>query len=188
MTEALDLFIKLPCPETAINLIEVVPQFTPIMTSANDFLVKTTAVENRGPKFQGYDEWIQSFDNNLLASNKIHSFLMNESLTCKIKIGFHRMRDQSIILKRLNQIGIKKDFFSDHRQFIRDIVAKNESAFRSIIDMVCIHGVHNGKEKFWNGLGAEQDSNHYQISEIMFEVSPVIDPFVSIINEINKNS
>lgn len=53
MAAALDLFTKLPCPETAINLVAVCPESLALMTAASDTFVRMTPQEYRGPKLRG---------------------------------------------------------------------------------------------------------------------------------------
>ena len=65
MAAALDLFTKLPCPETAINLVAACPESLSLLTAANNTFVRMTPKEYRGPKLQGYEEWMESFDSNL---------------------------------------------------------------------------------------------------------------------------
>ena len=177
MTAALDLFTKLPCPETGVNLVAVCPETLALMAAASDSFVRMTPKEFRGPKLQGFEEWMESFDTNLRAATSIHAFLHREATGGRISVGFHRMRDQSSIYDRLSQIGIRKGFLRDRRQFLRDTIAKNASAYRAVIDMVCIHGVHEGRERFWNGLGAESDPQLHLQSEVLFEISEVAQEF-----------
>lgn len=184
---ALDLFTKLPCPETAVNLVAIWPETLELMASANDSFVRTTPKEHRGPRIQGFEEWMESFDSNLRAAAAIQSFLLKEATIGRIRVGFHSMRDQSPLYYRLNQVGIRKGFFEDRRQFLRDTITKKPSAFRAVIDMVCIHGFHEGRERFWNGFGAESDAQLHLQSEVMFEVSQAADAFVAWLHEVNRN-
>jgi hypothetical protein len=187
MVGALHLFTKLPCPETAVNLVAVCPETLTLMTLASDSFVRMTPKEYHGPRIQGFEEWMESFDANLRAVSTIQSLLLREATAGRVRVGFHRMRDQSALYHRLNQIGIRKGFFADRRQFLRDVIAKKPSAFRAVIDMVCIHGVHDGRERFWNGLGAEADVQLHLQSEALFEISQVADVFVASLNELNRS-
>lgn len=173
MAAALDLFTKLPCPETAVILVAVCPETLPVLASASDSFVRMTPSEYRGPRIQGFEEWMESFDSNLRAASAIQQFLLREATANRVTVGFHRMRDQSPLYHRLAQVGIRKGFFADRRQFLRDTITRNPSAFRAVIDMICIHGVHGGRERFWNGLGGETDPQLHLQSEVMFEISQV---------------
>jgi hypothetical protein len=187
MAAALDLFTKLPCPETAVHLVAVCPETLALMTSASDSFVRMTPKEYRGPRIQGFDEWMESFDANLRAASTIQSLLLREATAGRVRVGFHRMRDQSALYHRLNQIGIRKGLFANRRQFLRDVMTKKPSAFRAVVDMVCIHGVHDGRERFWNGLGAEADAQFHLQSEVLFEISQVADVFVASLHELNRS-
>jgi len=186
MAAALDLFTKIPCPETALNLVSVCPETLPLMATASDSFVRMTPKEHRGPKIQGFEEWMKSFDSNLRSASAIQSFLSKEATAGRVRVGFHRMRDQSPLYTRLAQLGIRKGFFSDRRQFLRDTITSKASAFRAVIDMVCIHGVHDGHESFWNGLGGESDPQLHLQSEVMFEISQVAAAFVNMLQDLNR--
>lgn len=98
------------------------------------------------------------------------------------------MRDQSPLYHRLNQIGIRKGLLRNRRQFLRDTVTKNLSAYRAVIDMVCFHGVHEGRERFWNGLGAESDPRLHLQSEILFEISEVATKFHAMLTNMKQDN
>lgn len=188
MTAALDLFTKLPCPETAVNLVAVCPEALALMAAASDSFVRMTPKEFRGPRLQGFEEWIESFDANLRAATSIHGFLHREATGGRISVGFHRMRDQSPIYDRLSQIGIRKGFLRDRRQFLRDTITKSASAYRAVVDMVCIHGVREGRERFWNGLGAESAPQLHLQSEVLFEISQVAQEFDAMLTGTNQDN
>lgn len=183
MASALDLFNKLPCPETALILINVCPEALELIVSASNSSVRTIPKEDRGPKLEGFEEWMDSFDSNLRTASCIQSFLSKEVTAGHVMIGFHRMRDQEAPYHRLAVLGIKKSFFTNRRNFLRMELAKNPSAFRAVIDMICIHGIHDGKEVFWNGLGGESDGQYHLQSEVMFEISEVAGPFTELLND-----
>lgn len=187
MVAAMDLFTRLPCPETAVNLVAVCPETLALMATASDSFVCMTPREYRGPAIQGFEEWIKSFDSNLEAASAIQSFLLKEATAGRVRVGFHRMRDQSPLYKRLAQVGIRKGFFSEHRQFLRDTITGNASAFRAVIDMICIHGVHDERERFWNGIGGESDHQLHLQSEVMFEISQVAAAFVTMLQDLRRN-
>jgi len=183
LVAALDLFTKLPCPETAVNLCAVGPEVTPFMVSAGDGSFTRPPGITRPP---GFEEWMESFEVNLRAVARIHAFLLSEAAADRVRIGFHRLRDQAELCHRLRQIGMKKGILANRRQFLRDTITKNASAFRAVIDMVCIHGVHDGRERFWGGLGAESTARLQLQSEIMYEVTRAVQPFVALQSEIER--
>lgn len=186
MAAALDLFTKLPCPETAVNLVAICPDTLPLMISADDSFIRMTPKEHRGTAIQGFEEWEASFEANLEAVVKIHGFLLKEAGADRVSVGFHRTRDQEPLFQRLERIGIKKGIFANRRQFLRDTVTKNLSSFRAVIDMICIHGVHEGHEKFLDGLGVESNSQLYLQSEIFYNIGQVISEFFCLLKELNR--
>lgn len=183
MVAALDLFTTLPCPETAASLVAACPETLEVMASADDTFIRMTPKECRGPAIQGFEECMESFEANLRAASTVQSLLLKEATAGRVRIGFHRTRDQSPLYQRLGQIGIRKRFFSDRRQFLRDTISKEPSAFRAVIDIVCIHGVHEGRERFWNGLGTESDAKSYLQAEVMFDISEAIEVFAAVLHQ-----
>ena len=113
----------------------------------------------------------------------IRSFLDREVREGNVKIGFHRMRDQSPLYKRLREIGIRKPFFRDRRQFLRSVITFEPSIFQAVIDLVCVEGFQNGREVFWNAYGEECHPQFYFRSEIMFrlETREANEAFVEIL-------
>ena len=169
---ALDLFTRLPCPETAVNLISAWPETIEIMKLSQESL---------GPAIEGYEQRMKLIRSNLRTTTNIQTFLLKEATAGRVRIGFHRLRDQTSLLRRLDRIGIRKGLFKNSRQFLRDAIAMNQSAFRAVIDMICIEGLHDGRTKFWNGLGQEADAQIYFQTEVMFEIGLLGDAFVEIL-------
>jgi len=186
IAEAVQLFLRLPCPETAVNLIVVWPEMLVAMTGANDYLLRIIPKEARGPQLQGIEELMESFDFNLQTVADIQAFISKESMAGRVMVGFHRMRDQAVLSRRLDQIGIKKGLFSNRRNFLRKTITQNLQAFRVVNDMVSIHGIHDGRERFWNGLGEESDPQFHLQSEILYEISQIADAFVAVLDEIKR--
>lgn len=127
--------------------------------------------EHRGPAYEGCEQRVKSIRLNLHVVTNIHAFLLSEVTAGRARIGFHGLGDQASVLHRLDQIGIRKSFFKNLRQFLRDSIAVNLSAFRSVIDLICVHGVLNGKEIFWNGVGQRSDAQLQFRSEVLFEIA-----------------
>jgi hypothetical protein len=171
--------------ETAVNLVHVFPEALPFMTMANDSVTKVSK-EELGPYFDGLHDWMSDFDRTLKSVTIIQAYLLKEATAGKVSIGFHRMRDQAILFERLERVGIKKGFFSDQRQFLRDRITKDASAFRSVLDLICIHGVHTGGERFWNALGGEVDPQFHLCSEIQYNLSLNVEPFLAILASIEQ--
>jgi len=177
VARAINLFVTLPCLETAIYLANTFPLILPVIITADESMARFTPKDLRGPMLTGYEESMATFDAHLFAASRIQSFLMREALAQQTTVGFHRMRNQASLLHRLNQVGFSKPFLSNSRQFLRDTITTKLSAYRAVIDLVCIHGFHDGRDRFWNGLGTESDARFYLYSEILFNVSPAVGAF-----------
>ncbi len=183
ISAALDLFAKLPCPETALNLVLVLPETLGTMTSASDAFVRSIPKEGRGPRYNSLDEWIASMDANLDAVAAIQSFLLREVSAGRARVGFKKFGDQAAVFGRLDQVGVRKRPFSNRRQFLHDTITKNPSSYRSVIDMVCVGGFHERQERFWNGLGGETDIQFHTDSEIKFDIIEGTEAFVALLRD-----
>jgi hypothetical protein len=184
IVSAFDLFSKLPCAETAVNLVHIFPEAATVITLANDSFVRRQPEEMLGSHFDGYEDWMNSFDRNLKTVSEIQSYLLGEASKSEVTIEFHGMRDQAILFDRLDRIGVKKGVFKNRRQFLRDQITQDASAFRSVFDLICIHGIHSGVERFWDTLGNEVHSQFYLNSEIQYNLSMNVEPFLSGIHGI----
>jgi len=187
MVEALRLFTRVPCSETAIILLKTCPEAAVVMSTRRRPFASLPK-NMRGPHYDGLDQWTQSFQQNLRVSDAVHEFLLRGALTYTISIGFHRMRDQSILFDRLALIGIRKSFFSKRRQFIRNKITRNRSAFRAVLDLVCIHGIDGTRERFWDALGAQVDAQWHLRSEIQYDVSGHAARFAELIDNLTRSS
>lgn len=182
---ALDLFVKLPCPETAVNLVSESPDFLPYLYAADDTFVRNTPIPQRGTMLQDYEEWMKTFDNNLKSAAAIHSYLKKEAAAARVRIGFHHPRSQSTLYTRLRQIGIWKRFIlPNRRQVLRDAITGDASAFRAVVDLVCVHGMQGGRERFWNALGREFDAQLHLQSEVLFDVGNGAEAFMQLVSEL----
>jgi hypothetical protein len=120
--------------------------------------------------------------------NAIHKFLLNSATNGTISIGFHRMRDQQVLFDRLSMIGIRKGIFKNGRQFLRDKITRDASAFRCVVDLICIHGVGGGREHFWNALGAEVGPRLHLQSEIQYELLANTDRFAQLVDQVTNGA
>jgi hypothetical protein len=188
MQQALQLFSTLPYPETAVILIAKCPEAAGIMALSNRRFAHSVPKAFRSPKLDKFDECMASFEQNQRACNAIHKFLLDGTINSTISIGFHRMRDQQILVDRLLALGIRKGFFQSRRQFLRNRITRDSSAFRGVVDLICIHGVDGGGERFWNALGAELGPQLHLQSEMQFDLSVNTRPFVQLVNQITKES
>jgi len=120
---------------------------------------------------------------NLDAVAAVHSFLLREATAGRVSIGLKRLGNQSAVIARLERVGLRKWFFSNGRQFLRDTIAKNLSAYLSVIDMVCVHGVHEGRQKLWTGLGGETDARFETRAEVKFKIVTEMDAFIALLRD-----
>jgi len=58
-------------------------------------------------------------------------------------------------LAKLETVAIEKRATEDTRQFIRDQVTDNHSAFDALRDKIVIQMVYDGRLRFWDGYGCE---------------------------------
>ena len=186
MQQALQLFSTLPCPETGVILIAACPEAAQIIALSNTGFANSLPKDMRGPKFDNLDEWMTSFDQNQRACDAIHRFLLDGATNGTISIGFHRMRDQQILFDRLSMLGIRKGLFKNGRQFLRDKITRDSTAFHCVVDLICIHGVDGGRERFWNALGAESDPQLHLQSEIQYDLSMNTGRFVQLIDDVTQ--
>jgi hypothetical protein len=187
MHQALQLFSTLPCPETGVILIAACPEAAQILALANGRFAHSIPKNMRGPKFEKLDEWMASFDRNQRACDAIQRFLLDGANNGAISIGFHQRRDQAILFDRLSMLGIRKGFLRNGRQFLRDRITRDSSAFRCVVDLICIHGVDTGGERFWNALGAKLGPQSYLQSEIQYDLSiNTIREFAQLVDEVTQ--
>lgn len=59
----------------------------------------------------------------------LYDLIKHVSTSGQAKIGFHSLRDQSLLLSKLESIGIKKKPSEETRQFIRDKIVMDRRAF-----------------------------------------------------------
>jgi hypothetical protein len=182
MQQALQLFVRIPCPETAMVLISVCPEAAGVMALSTGSFAANLPKEMRGPKYDGLEEWMASFEENEKASDAIHRFLLEGALAGTIQVGFHRLRDQQILFHRLGLIGLRKGWFRNPRQYLRDTITREISAFRVVTDLVCIHGVAGGRERFWSPLGAEGGPELHLHSEVQYALRGNADGFIRLVN------
>ena len=130
----------------------------------------------------------KSVESNIDVVSKIQSFLYEKARAGDVSIGFHRLRNQAILIERINRIGLRKRLFSNRRQFLRDTIVSDISAYDAVIDLICIEGIHEGELKIWNGFGVEVSLQFYHESEIMFKLKnlEVNDEFVRLLTTISK--
>lgn len=188
LQEALHLFSRLPCPETAVILIAACPEAASIIALADSSFALRHPKHMRGPVYDGLDEWMASFDQNKRACKAIHEFLLHGATNGAISVGFHRMRDQQILFDRLSMIGIRKGFASNGRQFLRDKITRDASAFRCTVDLICIHGVDDSGERFWSALGAEEVPQFYLQAEILYDLSDNTNGFAKWVDQFTQGA
>jgi hypothetical protein len=167
-------------------LLAVCPEALTIMISANDAFIRMIPEKSRGSRIHDFDKLAESFEANLRATEVIQSFLLKEAGASRVRVGFHWTRDQATLDRRLVQIGIKKGIFADRHQFLRKNITKNLSAFRAVNDLICIYGVCDGEERFWDGLGQEANAQFFLHSEVIYEITQVVQDFVHLLAKTNR--
>jgi hypothetical protein len=181
----LDVFNALPCPETAISLIEHEAKMAPLIFYSE--VLKSQFITSIERKQAGLEAiaWIQSAKYSAGVCDAVHEFLLRMAEQRTIKIGFHLMRDQKVLVDRLGGIGITKGWFSDRRQFLRDTICRNISAYKSVVDLVCIWGARDGHEYFWDGLGERAEPHHYECAEVLFSLETQVSEFEEVLSLIS---
>jgi hypothetical protein len=188
MVQAVQLFGTLPCPETGVILIAAWPEAAQIIALAGSGFTQNMPKGMLGPKFDKLDEWMASFDQNERACEATHRFLLDGATEGTIAIGFHLMRDQKILFDRLSMLGMRKGFFKNGRQFLRDTITRDPSAFRCVVDLICIHGVDAGRERFWNAIGAELGPQLHLQSEIQYDLSNSTNSFAQMVDQLTNGA
>jgi len=185
IAKALDNFLILPCPETALSLLQQMPELLEVFRVSVDTpsVGEIYPKEIRGSSLEDYDEWVFLSQTNLEMIAFTHAWLKSEAINGKLRIGFHSLRDQAELISRLRLIGKRKIVFQNRRAFLRRIITSDLSAYRSVFDLTCIHGINDGHEIFWDGLGSEVTAAHYLISEIFYDITPITEHFIqNVIN------
>lgn len=113
----------------------------------------------------------------------LYDLIKHVSMSGQAKIGFHSLRDQSLLLTKLESIGIKKKPFEDIRQFIRDKVIMDRRAFDICRDNIIIQMIHDGKEWFWDGYGNKKTAQYFHEAEIIFDLKSSVDYIFSEVLE-----
>ncbi len=173
--QAVDLFTKLPTPLTAKYLTKTWPEC---------IILFPMGIDERVDKAE-FDKWKFWVDRNLRLTNDIQGFLLKHAINNKVKVGFHRLQDQGELIERLRVVGKTKWFFEDDRQFLRNSTTKHLDLYRVMSNLICIHGIHDGSEVFYNGLGRKVDGQWYLDSGIMFNIFEVTSDFIELVKEIN---
>jgi len=180
MVTPLDLFVKLPCLETAVNLMTVWPVTLPVMTAASDPLDHTLPFEGFEEWFEGFQEWMPAMEANLEAAAAVQRFLLMQQYAGHLKVGFHRPRDQAPLLERLRQVGIRKSIFARRHRFLAGVVTNNPWAYRAVADLICIYAQCKEGLRYWNSVGAECEPQLWLQAEIMYDISQVAEAFVGL--------
>ena len=113
--------------------------------------------------------------------NSLFDAINSSSKKDLLKIGLHRFRDHKNVLQALKNIGYKKPFFKDVRQFIRNTVTNNEEAFNELRDIICIEANHKGKVWFWNGYGGICNGQQFHRSEIIYDLGRNTELFIGLL-------
>jgi len=107
-----------------------------------------------------------------------HAFLIGEA-----RIGFHEFRDQSILLSKMESIGVKNESSESPSQFIRDKIVMDRKVFDICRDDIIIQMIHKGKVWFWDGYGKKRTAQHFHRAEIIFDLKSSSDYIFSEVLE-----
>lgn len=113
---------------------------------------------------------ISDKDNEKRLHELFHA-LKDAALSKKTKIGFHLFRNQQILLDMLSTVGIKKRFWQNTRDFIREQIITKPQVYDVLCSKICIQMNHKGEVWFWDGYGHKKSGQHYHESEIIFDLS-----------------
>lgn len=186
IVQGVQLFTKLPCVETALVLAVAAPAWIPMFALTNREFATTVLAELSGSHYDAFEQSMASYDLNLKACDAIHGFLLELALKGAILIGFHRGRDQKVLLDRVNIARIERRGIVDDRTFLRHAIAASAPAFRSVADLVCVHGVDAGRERFWSSLGAEVPASAFLESEVQFNIGANANHFAALLKRVSQ--
>ena len=197
IVDALQLFYSHPCPETALVLVKT-PKDT---ESANPFLGLITTCDhdylekpfngkkgNRTiPSDKGIDEYVESVEKRMMDLDSIYAYLIHQCSKGKMSIGFHRMRDQKILLDRISLLGLRPSIFDDKRKWLREKFMTNMSCWLICMDFICIWGndLTNVEEKFWQANGQEVDAQWHLASEVQCRFNDDANEFAIFLNTLD---
>jgi len=117
----------------------------------------------------------------------LYELIKHATLSGEAKIGFHSLRDQRLLLAKLESIGIKKRPSEDIRQFIRNKIVIDRRAFDICQDDTIIQMIHNGKEWFWDGYGHKKTAQYFHEAEIIFDIKSSADyMFLEVLEGLKK--
>jgi hypothetical protein len=182
VVQALDLFYRLPCPETAVILTAAFPELAPVITQTTDFPLRLGSPGHRGASLEGIDEYLREAESRLAACDTIQGFLALHSSSGEVHVGFHGMRDQAELVGRIRLLGVAPPERRHIRQWLRDAITMELGVWRAVADLVCIHGVHDSSEGFWNAVGAQETAQWYLRAEVLYDLGPVAVDFFALVS------
>jgi len=103
-------------------------------------------------------------------SRDLYRALKDAVLSGKARIGFHRFRNQQVLLDKLSLIGIKKKFLQNTCNFIQEQIVANPQALDVLRGEICIQMIHKGREWFWDGYGNRKTAQYFHETEIIFDL------------------
>ncbi len=170
LAAALAHFTTVPSTETALQLVALLPRFAEVLDGYSKSVCRQVPVAMRGPKCRDLDAFVADRRHNLRMTESIHQFLHVGWRTGHIKVGFHSLRDQSELLRRLEVAGVKKPRLSEPRPFLRDAITGETTGFFSVSDLVCIHGFRGAQEVHYDALGRLLQSDWYLKAEVLYDI------------------
>ncbi len=184
MAEAIAVFLRLPCPETAANLVYVWPGMLSVFQSTVEASAVHAPGHVPGPDHQAYQGWIDQLEANLRNASEIQAFLRDEVACGRVTVDARAADKHAAVYTRLHRIGLKKGIFSSPRGFLTTAVTQQLSAFRAVADLVCIQGDQDGAKRCWNGLGARTDSRSTPEAELVYDLGRSVGAFVDLVQKL----
>jgi len=112
---------------------------------------------------------------SLWKDKNLYDLLKHVALSGQARISFHSLRDQKVLLDKLDSIGVKKRALEDVRKFIREKIINDRKVFNVLQDDIIIQMIHNGKEWFWDGYGNKKTAQYFHEAEIIFDIKSSVD-------------
>ena len=109
------------------------------------------------------------------ADMNLYTLLKHAALSGNARIGFHTLRDQQLLISKLESFGFVKSPGANTRDFIRQEIIKHPKAFEALRDKILIEMIHNGEENFWDGYGKKKTAAFFHEAEILFDIEPSCD-------------
>jgi hypothetical protein len=179
IAEAMAAFMRLPCPETAANLVYVWPDMLGVLRLTPEEGAEPAA----DPFGQAYARWVSRCQRDLEAVPRIHAFLQAEVASGRARIEIRATDGHAAAYQRLRRIGLKKGLFTSGPVFLSRTITGQLPAFRAVADLICIKGTADGQTGAWNGLGVRIDEEASRGAPVVYEFGPRLGGFVELLHQ-----